>query len=210
MVPPKESEAPLSAPGLPELLSTPRPTIGGPRSARRHRNRPFRHVRLEVDLAPEPLDPSEVPVLEQLAGILKERKVVEQGNLIQLAAATLHALAARRFRRVEEWKFSPGAWLLPPSPDGVEPGEPVGDLLKGLEKADPASLGAARSFTARVTDLSGSHVDVTVRRVHRQRAHAMTLDLWGSWAKASVQDLRGSIAERLPVVHSRVAKYQYA
>lgn len=211
MAPPNESEPPLAAPGLPELLSTPRRTLGGPRGLRRHRNRPFRHVRLEVDLALEPLDPTGVPLLEQLAGALKERKIVEKGNLIQLAAATLHALAALRFRRVEEWKVSPGGWLLPPEPkQDVEVGEPVGELLEKLGHADPSAVGSARSFSARLTDLSGSRVDVIVRRVHRQRTHAMTLDLWGSWTKSSVQDLRGSIAQRLPVVRSRIVKYQYA
>src|SRR5580693_1847460 len=108
MVPPKEPEPALAAPGVEGLLAGPKSPISGPRSSRRSRNRSFSHVHVEVDLAPKPYDPTGVPVLEKLVGLLTERKIVEKGNLILLAAATLHALSARRFRRVDTWEISPG------------------------------------------------------------------------------------------------------
>jgi len=210
MVPPKEAEPALSAPGVGELLSTPKQSGSGPRANRRRRDRSYSHVHLELDLAPEPLDPAGVPPLEQLAGFLREKRIEEQGNLVLMAAATLHALAARRFRRVDHWEVSPGGWLPPPLP-GTDPdaSEPVGELLTTLESGAWASVGSARSFSARLSDLSGARVDVTVRRVHRARRHALMMDLWGRWTKATVQDLVGSVSNRLPVVRSTMTKFQY-
>jgi hypothetical protein len=211
VVPPKEAEPALAAPGTGELLATPKQSISGPRSNRRKRNRPYSHVHLEVDLTPEAPSSAGVPALEQLAGLLNEKKIVEQGTLILMAAATLHALAARRFRRVDEWEVVPGGALPPPAP-GKDPdaAEPVGDLLTALESGAWASVGKARSFSASLSDLSGGRVDVTVRRVHRERRHALSLDLWGNWTHEAVKDLEGSLSQRLPVLKSEITKYQYA
>lgn len=211
MVPPKEAEPALAAPGIGELLATPRTSISGPRASRRRRGRPFSHVHLELDMAPELPDPAGVPPMERLAGLLKEKKVVEHGTLVLMAAATLHALASRRFRRVDHWEVAPGGWL-PPPPPGKDPdaAEPVGDLLATLESGAWSSVASARSFSARLSDLSGARVDVTVRRVHRERRHALSLDLWGLWTKEEVQGLQGSIAQRLPVVRSEITHFQYA
>jgi hypothetical protein len=149
--------------------------------------------------------------MERLAGFLTERKVVEKGTLILMAAATLHALASRRFRRVDHWEVSPGGWLPPPRPGkGPEGEEPVGYLLDALESGAWSAVGDARSFSARLSDLSGGRVDVVVRRVHSGRRHALSLDLWGSWTKETVDDLVGSISKRLPVVRSTMTKFQYA
>ncbi|MCI4327538.1 MAG: hypothetical protein L3K16_07910 [Thermoplasmata archaeon] len=206
----KEPEPALAAPGLIGPFSIEKPPGIGPRSARRSRARSYRHVHLEVDLAPQPRDPKGVPALVRLSGLLKERRIVEQGTLIVLAAATLHALSARRFRRVDHWEVSPGGWLPPPrpseSPDGSEP---VGDLIEALEGGGWEPVAIARSFSVRVSDLSGGRVDVTIRRIHRERRHALSLDLWGSWTKATVKDLQGSLAERLPVDQVTMTKFQY-
>jgi hypothetical protein len=211
MVPLKESEPALAAPGVGELLLPPPQTITGPRSARRRRDRPYSHVHVTMDLAPRAPDPAGVPPLERLAGFLTKKKVVERGTLILMAAAALHALSARHFRRVDHWEVSPGGWLPPPRP-GKDPdaSEPVGELLTMLESGAWSSVGSARSFSARLSDLSGSRVDVTVRRVHRERRHGLEMDLWGCWTHAAVKDLEGSIAERLPVVRSEITKFQYA
>jgi hypothetical protein len=211
MVALNEPEPALAAPGVGELLSTPREATSGPRANRRHRNRSYSHVHLEMDLAPEAPDPTGVAPLEQLAGFLREKKIVERGTLVLMAAATMHALAARRFRRVDHWEVSPGGWLPPPRP-GKDPdaSEPVGELLATLDSGAWSSVSSARSFSARLSDLSGARVDVTVRRVHRPRRSALTIDLWGSWTPAAVRDLEGSISTRLPVIRSRMTKFQYA
>ncbi|MGA9838857.1 MAG: hypothetical protein WBF81_01260 [Thermoplasmata archaeon] len=211
MVPLRESEPALAAPGVGQLLATPPGTSTGPRSNRRSRNRPYSHVHLEIDLDPRPTDPTGVPPLEQLAGFLNERKIVERGTLILIAGATLHALAAQRFRRVDHWEVAPGGWLPPPSP-GKDPeaDEPVGELLEALRSGAWTKVGSARSFSARLSNLSGGRIDVTVRRVHRARRHSISLDLWGNWTKATVEDLEGSISTRLPVVRNTMTKFRYA
>ena len=211
MVPPKESEPALAAPGIGGPNSIEGPGVSGPRSARRSRNRSYSHVHLEVDLAPEPKDPTGVAPLERLAEWLSAKQIVEQGTLIALAAATLHALSARKFRRIDQWEVSPGGWLPPPRP-GKDPDaeEPVGHLLKSLESAPESSVGSARTFSASLSDLSGGKVDVVVRRVHGGHGHALTLDLRGDWTPAAVKDLTGALSERLPVLRSTMTKFQYA
>ncbi|MGC2289347.1 MAG: hypothetical protein WA688_05760 [Thermoplasmata archaeon] len=211
MAPPQEAEPALAAPGIGELLSTPRRSISGPRSNRRRRDRRYSHVRLELDLASQPPTTVGDPLLEQLAGLVGERKIVEGGTLIVLAAASLHALAARGFRRVDHWEVSPGGWLPPPRlEEDPKVEEPVGHLLDTLQRGAWSSVGLARTFSARLSDFSGARVDVTVRRVHREHRHSLTLDLWGSWTKEAVQDLQGSISARLSVAHSEMTKFQYA
>jgi hypothetical protein len=210
VVPPKETEPALAAPGVGELLATPQQALSGPRSNRRRRNRSYAHVHLELDLAPETPNSAGVPALERLSAFLTDKKIVEQGTLIMMAAATLHAFAARRFRRVDHWEVSPGGWL-PPPPPGTDPNasEPVGDLLATLESGAWSVVGSARSFSARLSDQAGARIDVTIRRVHSERRHALSIDLWGLWTRADVQDLQGSISNRLPVVRSKVTKFQY-
>ena len=211
MVPPKESEPALAAPGVENLLSTPQQSLAGRRSTRRPSNVSYSHVRLEFDLAPEPPKTAGVPLLERLARFVGEQRVVEQGTLTVLAAATLHAVAAQRFRRVDHWEVTPGGWLPPPRP-GTDPDseEPVGHLLHALESGAGSSVSSAHSFSARLSDLSGGRVDLTLRRVHRESRHSLTIDLWGRWTKGAVKDLEGSISERLPVTRTRMTKFQYA
>jgi hypothetical protein len=206
----KEPEPALAAPGIGGPNSIEGPGVSGPRSARRSRNRSYSHVHLEVDLAPEPKAPTGAAPLERLSEWLSSKKIVEQGTLIVLAAATLHALSARGFRRVEQWEVSPGGWLPPPRPGrDPEAEEPVGHLLKALEAADGSSIAAADTFSAGLSDHGGGHVDVIVRRVHSGRGHAMTLDLRGDWSPAAVKDLTGALSERLPVLRSTMTKFQY-
>jgi hypothetical protein len=166
---------------------------------------------MELDLAPNTPDSAGDPLLERLSTFLSQRKVVEKGTLVLLAAATLHALASRRFHRVDHWEVSPGGWLPPPRPGkNPEDEEPVGYLLEALESGAWSSVGSARTFSARLSDGFGAHVDVVVRRVHRERRHAMSMDLWGNWTKETVHDLVGAISKRLPVVKSTMTKFQYA
>jgi hypothetical protein len=210
MTPPKEPEPALAAPGVGELLATPQPSISGPRVGRRARNRSYSHVRLEVELEVGAAIPAGDPLLERLLTFLAERKAVEQGTLIMLTAATLHALSAQRFRRVDHWESSPGGWLPPPGPEKSPDGEePVGHLLATLERGAWTSVRSARSFSARLSDLSGARVDVTVRRLRGARGYSLTLNLWGSWTSATVRDLEGALASRLPVVHSTMTKFRY-
>jgi hypothetical protein len=209
MTPEKDSEPALAAPGIGELLATPKQLLTGPRSLRRRGARVFNHVQFEFDLASKPTYTAGVPLLERLARHLKERRIVERGTLVQLTAATLHALTSQGFRRVDHWEIEPGGWLPLPAPlkdPGAE--EPVADLLELLESSTGSSIASARSFSARMSDFSGGRAEVIVRRVHRFR-HALTLKVWRTMTKGQVQDLRDAIDGRLPVSRSTMTRFGY-
>jgi hypothetical protein len=208
---PKEPVPALSAPGIGAANSLLKPPISGPRSNRRQRHRPYSHVHLEVDLTRVPPDPTGEPLLERFAGLLRERKITERGTLVMLAASALHGLASQRFRRVDHWEVSPGGWLPPPrAGKGTEEEEPVGYLLDALQSGAWTSVESARSFSARLSDHSGNRIDLMVRRVHRERRHSLSLDLWGSWTQETVKDLEGALARRLAIERSEITKFQYA
>src|ERR1700686_3939896 len=80
--------------------------------------------------------------------------------------------------------------------------EPGGALLKALDSGAWEPLADARSFSAKLSDLRGNRTEVVLRRVHSERRHSVTLDLTGSWTKATVKDLTGSLAQRLGVARS--------
>jgi hypothetical protein len=209
MTPEKETEPALAAPGIGELLATPQQSLTGPRSLRRRRGRMFHHVQFEFDLAPKPTNTAGVPLLERLAQSIKERRIVEKGSLVQMAAATLHALSSLGFRRVDHWEIEPGGWLpLPTQRKDPAAEEPVGDLLEILENGTWPSIASARSFSARMSDFSGGRADVIVRRVHRFR-HALTLKVWRTMTKGQVEDLKGAIDARLPVSRSTKIRFGY-
>jgi hypothetical protein len=211
MAPPRPPPPALSAPGLEGPVSILNQPICGPRSKRRRGSRPYRHAHIEIDLVGLAQSPEGVPLLERFEALLSERSEVEAANLLRLTAVTLHALSARRFRWIDHWEVHPGGWLPPPiRKSRTTTGEPVGELLTSFEGGAWASAATARSFSVRLSDREGNHVDMVVRRVHRRRRHALSLDLWGRWTREMVDDVTGSLASRLPVAKSTLTKFQYA
>lgn len=211
MPPPGASPIPLSAPGLIGPNSIFNPPWAGARSAHRARARPFSHVRLEIDLRPDGSTRGPLPALQRFEALFRERKIVESADLVALAVQFLHALSARGFRRVDHWEVAPGGWLPPPGP-GPGPGkafEPVGALFETLSGPDASSIAGARTFLARLSDGEGNRLDLAIRRVHRQRRHSVSLDLWGSWTQEQVHGIVGAIAARLPVARTEVVAHQY-
>ncbi len=201
----------LSAPGLVGPISILDQPISGPRSNRRARSRPYSHVRIEMDLAGPGVRIGASAFLDRLETLLAEREIVESADLLRLTAATLHALAARRFRWIEDWEIEPGGRLPSPAGTGGTRGAeaPVGDLLAAIDGGAWAAGARSRRFSVRVSDRRGNHVEAVVRRVHRQRRHALSLDLHGSWTRAAVDALTGSLGSRLPVSHTTLTKVQY-
>jgi hypothetical protein len=206
-----QGEIPLSAPDVIGPISIVNQPVSGPRSARRQKNRPYAHVHLEVQLKSDQIDPSKVRALQRLENLLGMRKIVEAAGLLRLAGGTLHALSARGFRRVDHWEVSPGGWL-PVPPRTPRPGkeETVGHLVKILEGENANAVARARAFSVRLSDFHGNHADVAVLRVHRQHHPAISLDLHGYWTRADLEDLKGALSDRLPVLHTTVTKFQYA
>jgi hypothetical protein len=201
---------PLAAPGLIGPISILNQPISGPRSARRRKNRPFAHVHLNVDLQSEPGELPPVPALQQLENLLSGRRIVEAAGLVRMAGGTLHAFSARGFRRVAHWEVAPGGWLPLPEPTRrPSKEETVGHLAKILESDQARSIEKARTFSVRLSDFNGNHADVVVRRVHGKRRPAISLDLQGYWTREDLEKLKGALADRLPVAHSEVTKFQY-
>jgi len=145
-----------------------------------------------------------LPVFRQLEALIREREVVEIGDLLRLSAEALHALASQGFSRVDHWETQPGGWLPLPEPSHPQLIEPVGHMLRALQHDRWKRLGEARSFAVRLSGAGPNRADLVVRRVHRERLHSISLDLHGKWTTTSVRDLVGALRRRLPVLRSEV------
>lgn len=203
--------APLSAPDLigpTSILSW--PTGLAPSSRKGRRARAFSHVKVEIDLRPELVREPSLPVVRQIEALLRERQVVEVGDVLKLTARLLHALTAAGFTRVDHWEATPGGWL--PLPESTHEGrtEPVGHLVRALQSEAWRTLASARSFAVRLSGGSPVRADLTVRRIHRERSPSVSLELWGTLSSSSVHDIVGAIRARLPVLRSRVVEYTVA
>lgn len=209
MAPHAASPESLSAPGLVGPTSiVDWPVVRTP-SKGRARPRPYRHVHLEVDLEPEVVRDAGLPVFRRMEALIRERQVVEVGDLLRLTGEALHALAAEGFSRVDHWEVDPGGWL--PLPEETHPGivEPLGHMLRALRDDRWHHLAGARAFSVRLSGRTLFRVDLTVRRVHRERTHSVSLDLWGTVRRSDVRDVVAAIRTRLPVLRSAVTGYAY-
>ncbi len=216
----------MAAPGSMATMPAPQgpaisaPDLTGPTSfldwpllkagSRRHAARPFSHVRVEVDLQPEIVREPRLKILERVEALLKEREVVEIGDLLRLTAGVLHAFSARGFTRVDHWEVEPGGWLPLPEPSHARIEEPVGHLLRALENEDWKGLRARRSFSVRLSGRAAFRADVVVRRIHRERRHTLTVNLWGRITRADVRGIMGTLGERVSVLRGTVVEYAYA
>ncbi len=207
--PPPPGSSPISAPDLTgptSFLDWPILAVG---SARRRRARPFGHVRLEIDLRHEQFREPDIPVLRQFEALLRERAVVEQGDLLRLSAGALHAFSERGFSRVDHWEIVPGGWLPLPEPTHTSLAEPVSHLLRALKSAQWNRLAEARQFSVRLSGHPKIRADLVVRRVHRERGHSLTVDLRGWIVERELDGLVRGIRERLPVLRSAVTEFAY-
>jgi hypothetical protein len=201
---------PISAPDLTgptSFLNWPVTSAG--RRGTKRRVPAFEHVRLEVDLRQEHFEVARVPLLEQLEGLLRERSVVEHGDLLRLSAAALHAFTTRGFTRVDHWQIEPGGWLPLPEPTHVSLAEPVGHLLRALQSDAWKRLALAREFSVRLSGPARYRADLIVRRVHRERGHSLTIELSGSISARELEALVRALRGRLPVLRTRVDEYRY-
>ena len=199
----------LSAPDLTGPTSIVEwPVVRTPGRARR-RARPFHHVHLEIDLEPDVVRDGGLPIFRQMEALIRERQIVEIGDLLRLVGEALHALASVGFSRVDHWEVEPGGWL--PLPEPTHPGivEPVGHMLRALRDDRWKPLAGARSFAVRLSGRGKFRADLVVRRVHRERSHSVTLDLRGIVRASDVKNVVSALRERLPVLRSQVTEYSY-
>lgn len=200
---------PLPAASAPDLIG-PRSIVSWPLGGPAHRTkdrRPFAHVHLEVDLEPEVVRAPSIPVLRQVERLLREREVVEVGDLLRLTAALLHALAAVGFRRVDHWEVEPGGWLPLPEESHTKIEEPIGHFLRALANDSWRGLAARRSFALRLSGPAGVRLDAVARFRHRERSHSLSLDLRGSIPPRFVEQTAGALRSHLRVLRVHVTEF---
>jgi len=179
------------------------------RGAGRPKSRPpsagtsWNYVRLEVDLVHEAFRRRGLPFVHRLEAVFREQEVVEVEGLLHPAAHVLRALASHGFSRVDHWESRPGGWLPLPEPAHERLTEPVGHLLNALHSNAWKRIGGARSFAMRLSGAGATRADVTVRRVHRERAHAITLELFGPMPERELHGIERSLREELSVARLR-------
>jgi len=176
----------------------------------RRRPRPYHHVHLEIDLRHEVVRDATLPIFRQMEALIRERQVIEIGDLLRLVGEALHALASVGFSRVDHWEVEPGGWLPLPEPTHRGLVEPVGHLLRALRDDRWQHLTDARSFAVRLSGRATFRADLVVRRVHRERSHSVTVDLWGKVKHSDVHNVAAALRIRLPVLRSQVTEFSYA
>lgn len=161
------------------------------------------YVCLEIDLVHEAFRRSGLPFVRRLEAIFREREVVEVEGLLRLSAAVLHALASRGFTRVDHWEVRPGGWLPLPEPAHERLEEPVGHLLHALKSEAWKKVAGANSFAFRLSGPEDLRADVSVRRVHREWGHAITVELRGVTSEGDVRRCEAALRGSLSVARLR-------
>jgi len=156
-------------------------------------------TRLEIDLVREAFQRGGLPFLHGLESIFREREVYEVEGLLRLSAGVLHALAARGFSRVDHWEVQPGGWLPLPEPAHERLVEPVGHLLNALSSDAWKRIASARAFSMRLSGAGELRADVTVRRVHRERSHAISIELVGPITPRELDSVERELRETLSI-----------
>lgn len=142
-------------------------------------------------------------MLRSLEAIFREREVVEVEGLLRLTASLLRALQHRGFSRVDHWEVEPGGWLPLPEPVHERLAEPVGHLLNALRSDAWSRVARARAFSARLSTSGALRADFTVRQVHRERGHAITLELFGKVTAEELAGIERSLRAELSIVRLR-------
>jgi hypothetical protein len=182
---------------------------GSPGPGRRRRRESLRHVRLEIDLERATRSASRIPGVGVIETALREREVVEPGDLPGLIDGILRGCSAVGYRDVLHWETRPGGWLplhhLPPAPEATG----IGALREAVEIRGGPTLASARAFAARLRGPTDRSLEFVVRRVHRERRHSLTIDLHGTLEREEVHALVAALARHLPPLHAEVAAMGY-
>ncbi len=199
---------PLSAPDLTGPVSfLTWPLVGAGRGTRPS-HRSMEHVHVEVDLVPGTERTTRIPGLRAIEEALREAEVIEEGDLLTLVAGVLEACSAAGWRRVEHWEVRPGGWLPLRHVPGGPQVEPVRQFLDALRMSEWKAMAGARELAARVADPHGNRLEFAVRRTHRERQHALSIDLYGTILRDSVHDLTAQLHRHLPVLHAEVTSFR--
>ncbi|MCI4365957.1 MAG: hypothetical protein L3K10_07895 [Thermoplasmata archaeon] len=185
------------------------PRLEWPRTLARTGSAPgtirYRQLQLELDVAHEGYRSEPFPILAPFASFFHEREVEGVDDLLQMTARALEAFSRSGFREVDHWEVRPGGWLPLPEPAHERLAEPVTHLLRAFLDASWAPVRTSRTFAARLTGPGGTRLDFTLRRVHRERTHALSVMAWGPITRGAANELVARVHERLPLVRAEVA-----
>ncbi|MFZ1024503.1 MAG: hypothetical protein WAN87_10265 [Thermoplasmata archaeon] len=169
--------------------------------------RPYLHLHLEIDLAGGQTVEVPFPHLEALRGVLHARRIVESEDLLTLVGQTLSGLGAIGLQRVRNWQLLPtGSFPLPPTGEHLG-GEALGSVLRAMRDEAMDAVRQATGFHAQVHGADGNAADVMLRHDHTRNAHALSLDLTGSFTRDQLKHLLTALSHRLPVARAEVTKY---
>ncbi|HTW55780.1 MAG TPA: hypothetical protein VMG36_04950 [Thermoplasmata archaeon] len=166
----------------------------------------YSHVRVELDLQHELPAASRLPFLDELGAILRERRIEDRDSLLELAGALLSALGTRGFGRVDHWEIDPGGWLPLPDLALSGAGEPVDHLLRVLRSDRFQELAGALGFLVRLSGDGDWRADVILRRIHRERDHTLSIDLWGRFDAHATHQVITALKERLQVLRVQITE----
>ncbi len=163
-------------------------------------------VRVELDLPHELLRPSGLPLVRQLQALLRERAIEEDGSVLVRTAELLDVLAESGYDRVDHWEVVPGGWL--PLPEAGHRGrvEPVGHLVRALKSRAWAPFARADGVRVRLSSDRDARADAHVLRLHRERQHSITVDLWGPPPEAQVHRLVERLRRRFAPLKTRLSR----
>jgi hypothetical protein len=198
---PNTRRAPRGRPPRPPRLEWPgswRAALEADRSVR------LAHVRLELDVEHEGYRTGAVSFLEPLTSLLHEREIESAEDLLQMVGELFQALGSAGFKRVDHWEARPGGWLPLPEATHATLAEPITHLERALAHPAWAAVGKAHSFAVRLSGPERLRLDVVVRRVHRERLHAVSLELWGDFHRRLVEDLVVRLHDDLPLARAEV------
>jgi hypothetical protein len=164
----------------------------------------FSHVELELDVQHEGYRAEPLSLLSPLTSLLHEREVESAEDLLQMTGQLLRALSGVGFRRVDHWEARPGGWLPLPEPTHAQLAEPVAHLVRALVDPSWAPVGKAHSFAARLSGPDRLRLDFVLRRRHRERSHAVSLEIWGVVSRRFVEDLVVRVHDQLPLLRAEV------
>jgi hypothetical protein len=184
-----------------------------PRLEWRARQRPLASAKatygpltLELDVAREHYRAGSHAVWAPLARLLGESEVETTIDLLGLVHGVLTALTPLGYRNVNHWEARPGGWLPLPEPTHASLDEPVAHLQRALQSGAWRVLAESHSFAVRLSGPRTGRLDVVVRRVHRERGHGITFEIWGAAPRPMLERTVRSVHEQIPLDRAEVVE----
>jgi hypothetical protein len=157
-----------------------------------------------LDVAHEHYKPEPLRLLAPLTSLLHEREVEDAEDLLTLTAHVLRGLAGVGFTTVDHWEVRPGGWLPLPEATHGRLAEPLAHLQRALSNPAWASVGGARELAVRLSENGPRRLDLVVRRLHRERSHAISMDLRGTLLRRSAETVVERVHAEVPLLRAEV------